>query len=459
MRKYVEVLKKSARAKLKAFRKDQSGTIMQMAAFTVVPMLLCAGAAIDTVRVSYTHQKFAASLDAAALAAAAADQSVSTANLKILARKYIDNNFADPDQISITAFDLVNTTEKVVVTGTARVKTALMMPIMLAGVDYVDVKLSSEVVKNGSHVEVALVLDNTGSMGPNMTALKSAAKKFIDKVVSPVQTPYYSKVAIIPYSMGVNLGTRANAARGTPTAGTNTVPGWASYTFKNSDSNANRTHNISTCVSERTGTQAYTDASVTLFPVGRAYPPSGNPCITAQVLPLTSNIANLKTSIDSMSAGGSTAGQVGIAWGWYTLSPNFGLWAGESVPASYTAPKTRKVMVLMTDAEYNSGYCNGVISGVPHYNGSGSAVDHINCAPTNGTAYVQSKALCLAMKQSGVEIYTIEFELITTIPARVALMNDCATDSSHRITASNAAELTAAFEKIAGSLTSMRVSK
>lgn len=457
MRNYFDGLAESTRAKLKAFRKDRRGSIAQMAAVSAIPMLICVGVAVDTVRVSYTSQKLASTLDAAALAAAGADQSLSKAEVKALAKKYVESNFVDPDQIAILDFDIINTDEKIVVKGTARVKTALMM---LAQVNYVDVKLSSEVVKSGSNVEVSLVLDNTTSMSSNMTDLKNAAKKFIDKVVTTSQTPYYSKVAIIPYNMGVNLGGLAASARGALiTTGPDTVPGHATYTFKN-PSNSDKTFNISTCVSERTGTEAYTDAGVATNPVGRAYTPgSANPCIAAQFLPLTSDITTLTNSINSMASGSSTAGQVGIAWGWYALSPNFGLWAGASVPAAYTAPNTRKVMVLMTDAEYNSTYCNGVITGVPTTSGSGSASDHINCAATNGSSYAQSKSLCLAMKLSGIEIYTIEFKLDTTVTARVDLMKDCATDSSHRVTASNATELTAAFEKIAGSLTSMRVSK
>ena len=77
------------------------------------------------------------------------------------------------------------------------------------------VTVTSEVTRPGNNLEVALVLDNTGSMaGSPMTSLQSAANQLIDLVVSDTQTPYYSKVAIVPYSNSVNAGAYANSVRG-----------------------------------------------------------------------------------------------------------------------------------------------------------------------------------------------------------------------------------------------------
>ena len=67
--------------------------------------------------------------------------------------------------------------------------------------------------------------------------------------------------------------------------------------------------------------------------------------------------------------------------------------------------------------------------------------------------------MCAAIKAAGIEVYTIEFELDASVAQRVALMNACATDSAHRITASNSAQLKSAFQKIAQNLLELRVSK
>ncbi len=69
--------------------------------------------------------------------------------------------------------------------------------------------------RSSKNVEVSLVLDVTGSMaGQRLSDLKARAKELVDIVVKDTQEPYYSKVAIVPYSMGVNVGNLAAAARG-----------------------------------------------------------------------------------------------------------------------------------------------------------------------------------------------------------------------------------------------------
>ena len=175
-------------------------------------------------------------------------------------------------------------------------------------------------------------------------------------------------------------------------------------------------------------------------------------------MPLTDDKTALNARIDSMSAVGSTAGHVGVAWGWYTLSPTIGLWSGSSVPAAYGTERLKKIMILMTDAEYNTNYYNGVRS-KSSISGSGGNDTHINTNALNGSSWTQAKALCAAMKQQDVEIYTIEFELDTSVAARVDLVQNCATDSAHRFNAASESELNAAFQAIAENLVALRVSK
>jgi len=129
----------------------------------------------------------------------------------------------------------------------------------------------------------------------------------------------------------------------------------------------------------------------------------------------------------------------------------------------------RKVMILMTDGEYNSAMCNGVITGndttngsagSPYYNsvvGSGSPQDHIGCAPTNGGVYTQATKMCAAIKAAGIEVYVITFQLDKTVAQRVSLATNCATDSSHLIDA-DTTSLDSAFQAIANQILAMRIS-
>ena len=79
--------------------------------------------------------------------------------------------------------------------------------------------------------------------------------------------------------------------------------------------------------------------------------------------PLTSNKTRLNAAIDDLSTGGTTAGQIGAAWGWYMISPNFtNVWddEAENKPPPMTRTISIKVAVLMTDGEFNYQSCYGV---------------------------------------------------------------------------------------------------
>lgn len=451
---------------LRKYVKAEAGNLTIILGLSAVPFTLAAGMAIDQVRAAREQTQFSAAVDSATLAVAATTRSnlnglnasaktVRIDELKTFAKQQIARNY-NPQFASDTEMDvtLTITSETVKITAKHDFPTTLMS---VAGISKINLEAASEVTKAGNDLEVALILDNTNSMsGSRIASLRTAAKNFINTVVKDTQTPYYSKVAIVPYTMGVNVGSYATAARGPITSGTSTTPGFTNFTFKN-PSNNNKTFAITTCVSERTGAKAYTDDSVAAYPVGRNYAAPGNPCTTGAIMPLSSDKAALTAAVNGMSAGGSTAGHVGVAWGWYTLSPNVGLWSGSSVPAAYNKERLRKVAILMTDGEYNSPYCNGVIA-KDATNGSGNTSDRINCNSPNGSSYAQSQALCNAMKAKGIEVYTVAFDLINTTAAQ-NLMTNCATSTAHRYNAADEAQLQAAFGSIASNLVALRLSK
>jgi len=458
---------------LSGLKKDRRGNVSVFFALSILPVIIAAGAAVDyqravSVKAEMTQAMETAAIYAATMAATTSDEGRTTA-----VQNYVNTNYGSAGDASLSNISVDNYSDHVTVNATATIKTSFMQ---LAGVQNITVPVSVEVKKSGINLEISLVLDNTGSMNtgdgssPNtpITELKTAAASFVDTVLPDTQGQFYTKIALVPYNNGVNVGsTLAPLARGTiiTNPSTKTTPGATNYQFTNAYGQTT-TFGISNCVTERTGTQAYTDASASLYPVGRGYYGSSNYCAVTQMIPLTTDKSTLTTAINSMSAGMSTAGQVGIAWGWYTLSPNFGLWSGASVPAGYDkltttdfTQKVKKIMILMTDGEYNSANCNGVITGAPTVSGSGGDADHINCAATNGDSYAQSTSMCSAIKASGVEVYVISFQLNTSIQKRVDLVNNCASDASHVLNASNQAQLNMVFQNLANTITSLYVSK
>lgn len=484
--------------------------------------------------------------------------------------------------------------------------------------DTLPVATHSEVNRSSKNIEVALVLDVTGSMaGSRLSSLKTASRDLVDIVVQDVQAPFTTRMSIIPYSVGVNLGNRIAAARGAPTGPTAiTGASWADgssrnisgatranpvvitsngHGFVNGDfvwvrgvsgmtqinnrafTVANRTANsfqlqstdgsafnsysgngtvtkcrvsdcsivitsnnhgldvndpangfrqgayisgvsgmtnindqwfqigniqqnsfsigvngaafpaytsggsvvcgrdgcpsryfrsvqnvyrtfpLSTCATERTGPQAYTDVSPATARTGRLYsnPTGGNLCPAAELQPLSSDKVALKNIITDLQAAGATAGQIGLAWGWYSLSPSFnGLW-GANAANPHASDETVKTVIMMTDGEFNTNYCSGVLA----TNASIGGNDRIsNCNATNGSPYVQTAAMCTAMKQRGIIIYTVGFQISANSAAAVALRS-CASSNSHAFISASGADLADDFAAIGRDITRLRISK
>lgn len=462
---------------LAGFAKSERGNVSIMAGLSIIPLLVSGGAAIDYERGVNAGTILQASLDSAALYAVALPDTTNAA-LTSKSQIYIQQNYKNNGDAVLSSFAITNNGPSVTATAKATLKNNFMS---LVGIPTTVVSGSSTVLKSGINLEVSMVLDNTGSMNSinpqtgntAISDLKTAAVKFVNIVMPATQGLFYTKISAIPYNNSVNLGSEllATPVRGAIQTGTSNSPGWQTYNFTSYTGQA-QSYPYTTCVTERQGVSAYSDSAFGMGAyAGRFYgPPAYNGCNATTIQPLTTSTAALTTTINAMAAGGSTGGQNGVAWGWYSLSRNVGIWSGVNTPAAYTTVvnspqydtatpynlRTRKVMILMTDAEYNSAYCNGVISAPSSIPGSGSQSYQTSCASPLGNSYVQSNAMCTAIKQTGVELFVITFQLDKSNAQRVALTQNCATDASHVIDA-DVTSLDAAFAKIANSIVAMRI--
>ena len=211
----------------------------------------------------------------------------------------------------------------------------------------------------------------------------------------------------------------------------------------------------SPCLVERYGDEAYTDASPATSPLSINYTSNGTCTRTNYITPLTSNKDRLTTQIANMQVGGNTAGQLGIAWAWYMLSPNFAnIWDSEdeNVPLDYEAPELAKVAILMTDGEFNTQTCNGIFSAAD------CSADNPSDVPGPSASFRQARKICDAMKEQDIIIYTVGLELNTSQYSDDFLLA-CATSPDHAFLADNTAELENAFKDIAISISRLRISK
>lgn len=433
--------------------------------FGAIALVGGVGLAVDTSVAYNVRAQLAAAADAAALAGARA---FASPNRDADIANFFNANFDDGYMGSVLKpLEIVADNEARTVTVTARVEIPTLF-MSIFGTDSIEIFATSEATLSSRDVEVSMVLDVTGSMsGSRITALRDAANELVDIVVQDLQVPFYSKVALVPYSNSVNVGGYADAVRGPYTAGATctypAAPTCETFEFQRASDGDWIEFDISTCVTERTGAQAYTDAAPSAAPVGPHFPPPGtyNPCPSAEIVPLSSNKTALHAAINGLTTAGSTAGQIGVAWGWYLVSPNFGyLFPAESQPKDYgeinLGQEVLKVVIIMTDGQFNTVYFDGVNS-QSSTSGSGTSNYKINQNATNGDPYTQAETLCDNMKAEGVIVYTVGLE-ISSSTAVTDLMNNCATSAEHVYLPESGTELKQAFKDIAVQVSNLRIS-
>jgi Flp pilus assembly protein TadG len=458
----------SPRRFLARLLKDRRGVSAVAFAVTFAVLAPMSLGVLDIFQMTQQQGKLQDALDAAALYAARSTATDNTA-INAIGNKALGANLSliPGAALKSSNFTLVTNAGDTKVTATAQVSLPAYAPMEFT---HNPITVNAEVTRPGNNLEVSLVLDNTGSMaGSPLTSLQAAANQLIDLVVSDTQSPYYSKMAIVPYSNAVNAGTYATSVRGSAATGTGTdVVGFQKIKFTPYSGSTHPTYNVSNCVSERIGVHATDDAAYNTSggSVGWVYPPTdgSNPCIGAAIQPLTSNKTTLHNEISTLTAAGSTAGAIGVEWGWYMISPNWGgLWPSGSQPAAYGTEKLIKAVILMTDGAFNTAYCKGVVSGPSSATdgSAGASTTHAACASPNADSFSQAQTLCNNMKAKpySVVIYTVAFLHGGTDPQAQAILANCATDASHAYVPTTGTSLQVAFQSIAADLNKLRISK
>ena len=206
---------------------DVRGNVAMLFGLSLPVLILMTFGGVDIHRLSTVKVNLQDALDAATLAAARSPYT-SDADLKRVGLAALKANLQAYPNVTLeedrTTFTL-SADDVVIANARVQVETLVanifLPPYGQMMDDTMPVGGHSEVDRSSRNIEVALVLDVTGSMaGQRIIDLKAAAVELVDIIVQPIQTPYYSKLALVPYSMGVNVGSNANAIRGTPTGST-----------------------------------------------------------------------------------------------------------------------------------------------------------------------------------------------------------------------------------------------
>lgn len=431
---------------LRKFWGDRRGNFATIFAIAAIPIVAAAGASVDISRAYIVETRLKAALDAAALAVGGATGQTNE-QLQVLAQSFFNANYP-ASKIGVPGTLTVAQNGNVVtLSAHATLPTSLMGVV---GIDTLDIGATSQVTRMGKKLEIALVLDNTGSMGSGgrMTVLKTAAKNLLTTVSAAALDPGDVKVAIVPFNIDVKVGTayeNANWLRWdefVPSGGGGGGGGGNCHIIlillglcNNSGGGSNPHAGWNGCVEDRD--QNY-DTLNTLPPAtgggsnATRYPAhentSGNSnCNLQTIMPLSHNWTALATHIDNMVSAGNTNTTIGLAWGWNMLTPGAPLSAA-------AAPNNNldKVILFLTDGDNTQN----------RWTTSSSQID------------ARTALVCTNIKAAGIKIYSVR-----VIDGNATLIRNCATEPGMYYSVNTASELTSVFASIAQSLSNLRISQ
>lgn len=448
---------------MRALFRSHDGNFGVFAAILVAPLMASAAYAIDYVDLVRARTSLQNAVDAAVLAAASSGKTLRR-DLEDIVRKTIVSNLDSALAATLTIGEIIIDDEgKIALTANA-VQPSLFARVLLR--DGMDLAVSAAAVRPGEQaIEIALVLDTTGSMqGKKLSDLKSATYRLLDTFSG--QKDAKIKVGLVPFSNYVNVGknmrgqswlsverdgstSRRVCERQKPVkakSGCRTVnTEWfkdgvrytgrrevcSSYTYgaeKEVCWTQTDTVKWDGCVGSR---PAPDDTDVGHLSV--RYQGLMNTDCTTPVSPLTANLATIRKAVSQMVASGATYIPAGALWGWNLLNP------GEPFAGARDfSPDVRKVMVIMTDG------ANTISPDYPTHNGRDAVL-----------ADKLMDRVCENARATGVEIYTVAVG-VETMGARRALAK-CATEEDAALEVADSAALDAAFQAIAAKIFRVRL--
>ncbi|SDG33300.1 TadE/TadG family type IV pilus assembly protein [Bosea robiniae] len=412
------------------FRRDQRGNVMMLFGLVLVPLMGVVGVAIDYSRASNTRQALNAAIDSAALMAARDAQKLTDGELRTRIDAWIRDNLP-PDvkgEFESAAVTIDRTARTIKIEAKAIVPTTISRVL---GTSQLPVGTNSESTWGTNKIELALVLDNTGSMSSSgkMTALKQASKDLIKIMQDAAIDPEQIKISIVPFNTQVRIDRglknenwirygmtrKVNCDRwgNNCTTETLTKTVWA------------QSHG---CIADRDQSYDVSDAG-SYSASAQQYPATwcGQTSL-AEVLPLTADWAALNARVDTMTPVGNTNVTIGAVWGWATLSPA----APFTQAKPSTEPMLKKYMILLTDGDNTENRFTKV----------GNEID------------ARTTLACTGVKAAGISLYTIR-----VIDGDATLLKNCATRPEMYYDVKNASQLSPIFKAIASEISAVRLTQ
>ena len=209
--------------------RNQRGNVAVLFAILVVPLILALGGATDIARFTRYKMELSNAVDAASLALARRGEDYSEDQAKNFVENYVAGFSLEDSQFTIDDFHVAKKDNGFLVTADASMHT-IFLPLGRftkggSSISEMGMNIVAQVVHSSNRVELALVLDNTGSMNCGATVsgsctvnwsspgsssriagLKNAAGKLVDTLMTAEATSSgFIKVAVVPFEGVVNI--------------------------------------------------------------------------------------------------------------------------------------------------------------------------------------------------------------------------------------------------------------
>jgi Flp pilus assembly protein TadG len=419
------------------FLHDRKAGVAPLLGICLIPLMTAIGAAVDYSRAASVRTSLQMALDSTALMLSKEAQGLDQTQLATKATGYFNALFHRPEATAVQVTPEFGSPQQgnfsLKVTGSTTVPTVFWR---FLGTDKVNITATGEVVWGIKKLNLALALDNTGSMGSSnkMTELKNAAHSLLTILKNAEKTPGDIQISVIPFATDVNVGTGNVGSGWIDWADWEEVNGTCSntnYSTKTTCQSAGKTWTTKAhsqwngCVYDRdqnndvmntaTGSGASTNY--------RAHQASN--CPTA-MMALSVDWTALNSKIDAMTPSGNTNVTIGMQLAWQSLAP--------VAPFSAPAPANDldKVIIALTDGDNTQN----------RWSSSQSVID------------ARTEKVCANAKADNIKIYTIR-----VINGNATLLKNCATKPEMYYEVAQASQLNSVFTSIAEKLANLRIAK
>jgi len=410
------------------FAKAEDGTAIVLLGFAVFVLVGAAGLAFDAGRGYMLNARLSQAVDAAALAGGRSLSIGGGGDFEAVIRKYFNANLPDGYMGAVVPEPVITLStegDEIEVVATATVPTTLMKVL---GAGSMQISARAVVHRAVKGMEVALVLDNSGSMsGGKMNDLKDSSELLVDILYGDNETVEDLYMSVVPFSGRSNLKGHTEVHPASPPSSD-----YICLDMRAGDLSEDDTPPASGPFGHFS-TGPYTWASSSANHKNRV-------CPVAEVTPLIQPKTAVKAAINAMVAKGCTRYDIGSVWGWRNISPTWrGVWTGSpsSLPLDYDEADMEKAIIVMTDGE-NTPDC----------------LEDIQTQEQTEAAFTR---ICDDMKANGIVVYTITFQLED--PDTNDLFRDCASGAERYFKSPSGAALEAAFTTIANDLSTLRLSQ